>query len=143
MNYARLYMIGMRPLISMAKVCMQAICITTLAFSSAIASKDIHGTVTRVTDGDTFHLSDIEPAIRVWGLNAPEWDERGGSTATRTMHNLIYQQKLKCIVKDMDRYRRIVGQCFLPDGRDIAKAMIAAGVATEYCRYSHGFYGSC
>lgn len=72
MNYARLYMIGMRPLISMAKVCMQAICITTLAFSSAIASEDIHGTVTRVTDEDTFHLSDIEPAIRVWGLDAPE-----------------------------------------------------------------------
>ncbi|MCC6863182.1 MAG: thermonuclease family protein [Rhodobacteraceae bacterium] len=59
------------------------------------------------------------------------------------MHNLIYQQKLNCTMKDMDRYRRIVGQCFLPDSRDIAKAMIAAGVATEYCRYSHRFYGSC
>ena len=32
---------------------------------------------------------------------------------------------------------------FLPDGRDIAAEMIRAGVATEYCRYSGGFYGTC
>ena len=37
--------------------------------------------------------------------------------------------------RDIDRYGRIVGQCFLPDGRDITAAMIASGTAREFCRY--------
>ena len=103
----------------------------------------VHGAVRYVTDGDTFTLRGVERSIRVWGLDAPERDERGGSAATRTMRQLITGQNLTCRVRDIDRYGRIVGQCFLPDGRDIAAQMIAAGVATEYCYFSGGFYGTC
>jgi endonuclease YncB( thermonuclease family) len=59
------------------------------------------------------------------------------------MRNLIADETLTCITQDIDRYHRIVGQCFLSDGRDIAAEMIRSGVATEYCRYSGGFYGTC
>jgi endonuclease YncB( thermonuclease family) len=34
-------------------------------------------------------------------------------------------------VRDIDRFGRIVGQCVLPDGRDIAAVMIASGAAME------------
>jgi len=47
------------------------------------------------------------------------------------------------VIKDVDRYSRIVGQCRLEDDRDIAGEMIRLGVATEYCRYSEGHYGTC
>lgn len=107
------------------------------------SAEQFYGTVIRVTDGDTFHLNSVEPAIRVWGLDAPERDENGGSAATRAMRTLIYGQPLTCVLVDFDRYQRIVGQCFLPNGVDIAEAMISAGVATEYCRYSRGYYGTC
>ena len=120
-----------------------ATCITMILAPTSATAEEFSGTVTRVTDGDTFHLSGVDPAIRVWGLDAPERDERGGSAATRAMRSLIGGQPLTCVLVDIDRYQRLVGQCFLPNGQDIAEAMISMGVATEYCRYSGGFYGTC
>ena len=99
--------------------------------------------VSKVLDGDTFTLKGQSRRIRVWGLDAPEWDHAGGSAATATMSGLIAGQTLRCQVLDMDRHGRFVAQCFLPDGRDIAAEMIRAGAATEYCRYSRGYYGTC
>jgi endonuclease YncB( thermonuclease family) len=103
----------------------------------------ISGVVMRVTDGDTFRLSGLDVAVRVWGLDAPERKQRGGTAATSAMRDLIDEKTLTCVERDIDRYRRVVGQCFLENGQDIAAAMIAAGVAREYCRYSRGFYGTC
>jgi endonuclease YncB( thermonuclease family) len=97
----------------------------------------------RVTDGDTFRLSGLGVAVRVWGLDAPERKQRGGSAATKALRDLIDGHTLTCLDRGNDRYRRVVGQCFLENGQDIAAAMIAAGVAREYCRYSRGFYGTC
>lgn len=99
--------------------------------------------VQRITDGDTFRMYELEPAIRIWGLDAPETDEAGGIAATHALKDLIGGQTLTCVIKDVDRYSRIVGQCRLEDGRDIAAEMIRLGVATEYCRYSGGYYGTC
>jgi endonuclease YncB( thermonuclease family) len=94
-------------------------------------------------DGDTFTLSGESRRIRVWGLDAPERDQQGGSAATATLRGLISGKTLRCGVVDIDRYGRLVAQCFLPDGRDIAAEMIRSGTAKEYCRYSGGFYGTC
>ena len=101
------------------------------------------GVVTRVVDGDTFWLSSLDVRIRVWGLDAPETDQPGGSQATATLSGMIGGQQLSCRQRDIDRYGRIVGQCFLADGRDITAAMIASGTAEEYCRYSGNHYRTC
>jgi len=99
--------------------------------------------VSKILDGDTFTLSGESRRIRVWGLDAPEWNHQGGSTATSILHSLIYGKQLRCAVLDVDRYGRLVAQCLLPNGRDIAAEMIRSGAATEYCRYSGGYYGTC
>lgn len=99
--------------------------------------------VSKILDGDTFTLSGESRRIRVWGLDAPEWNHPGGAAATANLRGMISGKRLRCAVLDIDRYGRLVAQCFLPDGRDIAAEMIRSGTATEYCRYSHGFYGSC
>ncbi|WP_426034924.1 thermonuclease family protein [Cypionkella sp. TWP1-2-1b2] len=114
-----------------------------LAGPLAAETRSVSGKVSRVTDGDTFHLSGLDPAIRVWGLDAPERKQAGGSEATRAMRSLISGATLDCQVRDIDRYHRLVAQRFLPDGRDIAAEMIYMGVATEYCRYSRGYYRTC
>jgi endonuclease YncB( thermonuclease family) len=101
------------------------------------------GTVTRVVDGDTFWISTAGTSIRVWGLDAPETNQPGGARATAALSRLIAGQTLSCRQRDIDRYGRIVGQCFLPDGRDITAAMIASGTATEYCRFSGNYYRTC
>lgn len=118
-----------------------------LVLASAIAHAESPGAlearVSKVLDGDTFALSGQSRRIRVWGLDAPEWDHPGGSTATATLRGMIAGKTLRCGILDIDRYGRLVAQCFLPDGRDIAAEMIRAGVAREYCRYSGGHYGTC
>jgi micrococcal nuclease len=124
------------------------IVVTTTAFigapdAQAQQSNTMEARVSKVLDGDTFTLRGESRRIRVWGLDAPEWDQRGGSAATETLHGLISGQTLSCSVVDIDRYGRLVSQCFLPDGRDIAAEMIRSGAASEYCRYSRGFYGTC
>ena len=121
-----------------------ALCLTLATTGYVVASENrISATVARVTDGDTFRLMGVERAIRVWGLDAPERKEPAGPAATAAMRDLITNQTLTCEIKYIDRYDRFVGQCFLPDGRDIAAEMIRLGVATEYCRYSGGYYGTC
>ena len=126
-----------------------ALILASMTFSTVTqraAAEDlgtIEARVARVVDGDTFKLSGQSQSIRVWGLDAPERNKAGGSAATAALKALISGQTLNCVVVDIDRYQRLVGQCFLPDGRDITAAMIMTGTATEYCRYSKGFYGTC
>lgn len=111
--------------------------------AQAQQSSSLVARVSKVLDGDTFTLRGESRRIRVWGLDAPEWDQRGGFSATATLRSLISGKILRCNVLDIDRYGRLVGQCFLPDGRYIASVMIRSGAATEYCRYSSGYYGTC
>lgn len=120
------------------------VCCAGIASTLAVEAQErIEARVSKITDGDTFTLSGTSRRLRVWGLDAPERDEPGGAAATEALRSLIAGQTLICDVRDLDRYDRIVGQCFLPDGRDITFEMIRAGVATEYCRYSRGYYGTC
>jgi micrococcal nuclease len=56
---------------------------------------------------------------------------------------VVHVQILTCRRRDIDRYGRIVGQRFLPDGRDITAVMIASGMAREFCRYSGNHYRTC
>ena len=99
--------------------------------------------MTRVVDGDTFWISSADERVRVWDLDAPETDQPGGSQATTALAGLISGEQLTCRQRDIDRYGRIVGQCFLPDGRDVTAAMIATGTAQEFCRYSGNYYRTC
>ena len=118
--------------------------VTTAPGSSALpADIDFSGRVTRIVDGDTFWISGQDVRIRVWGLDAPETNRPGGAAATAAMTRLVSGQVLHCRQRDIDRFGRIVGQCFLPDGRDITREMIRSGTATEFCRFSRNYYGTC
>ena len=119
-------------------------CVPTEVAAPATSSRfDFAGQVTRVLDGDTFWVSGQRTRIRVWGLDAPEIGRAGGSAATAQLAGLVSGRSVQCRMRDVDRYGRIVGQCWLPDGRDIAATMIAGGTAREYCRFSGNYYGTC
>jgi endonuclease YncB( thermonuclease family) len=124
-------------------IVLAALLLVPTSGARAEAPPALDAKVSKVVDGDTFTLRGESRRIRVWGLDAPEWNHPGGGAATAGLRGLISGKRLHCDVLDIDRYGRLVAQCFLPDGRDIAAAMISSGVATEYCRYSRGFYGTC
>ena len=109
-------------------------------------------TVARVVDGDTFKAEELAAAgapsgsVRLWGIDAPERGDRpAGPDATAWLRAQVEaaDRRLYCERVELDRYSRLVARCFTPDGTDIQAAMIAAGHAVEWCRYSDGAYGEC
>jgi endonuclease YncB( thermonuclease family) len=132
-----------RPALSFLRAIAAAFLLVFGPVAQAENAPVLEARVSKVLDGDTFTLMGESRRIRVWGLDAPEWNHRGGSAATSTLRSLISGERLHCAVLDIDRYGRLVARCLLPDGRDIAAEMILSGAATEFCRYSRGYYGTC
>lgn len=95
----------------------------------------------RIVDGDTFYLDGVATRIRLWGVDAPEREEDGFDEATQTLARLVEGETLSCEHVDTDPYKRIVARCFFNDGRDLSEQMIDSGAASEFLRYTRGYYG--
>jgi endonuclease YncB( thermonuclease family) len=103
----------------------------------------VSGSVERIVDGDGLYLVGYEHQIRLWGIDAPERGDKGYAEAGAYLGSLTDGYQVQCNKRDVDRYERFVGQCFLPDRTDLGAAMIEARHSIEYCSFSRGFYGSC
>lgn len=99
-----------------------------------------------VIDGDTLSIG---PAvIRLSGIDAPERAQRCnlpngntwacGRSAARFMTDLISAGDLDCIPGSRGPYGRLISSCTV-DGRDISSAMVEAGLAWAFVRYSDEF----
>lgn len=82
----------------------------------------------------------MPPQIRLWGVDTPERDQRGYDEATATLRAIAAGAALSCEPIDRDRYGRTVARCFREDGQEVNRMMIESGTATEFMRYSEGFY---
>jgi len=95
----------------------------------------------RVIDGDTFEASGKK--IRLWGIDAPEKNEPGHWAATKLLEGLLSNNNddddLGCKLVDVDQYKRDVMHCFI-DGLDVGSMMVQMGMATDYLKYSGGYY---
>lgn len=94
-----------------------------------------------VVDGDTFHSEGIK--VRLWGINSPEIDTKAGKQAKKVLLSLVKDSTLYCYEQDVDHYGRIVAQCFLPDGRDLACVLVEHGAAHDWPLFSDGYYKEC
>lgn len=96
----------------------------------------------QVTDGDTLKLNDT--TYRLWGIDAPESkqacadDWPAGQEATKALSDLIQGRAVACEARTQDRYGRTVGLC-RADGQDIGAAMVRAGMAWAFVRYSFDY----
>jgi len=108
--------------------------------SAPLTPETYTGKVRFVVDGDTLHIEGHKPSIRLWGVDAPEKNEAGYSTATNMLKNLTHGQILNCQKIETDRYGRTVARCFLSNGKEVNAEMITSGTATEYRRFTKGFY---
>lgn len=95
-----------------------------------------------VTDGDTLKLNGT--TYRLWGIDAPETKQacadgwRGGIEATKHIRELIEGHTVTCEPRTTDRYGRTVALC-RADGVDIGAAMVSAGYAWAFVRYSRDY----
>ncbi|MCB1832424.1 MAG: thermonuclease family protein [Geminicoccaceae bacterium] len=98
------------------------------------------GTVVGTPDGDGLYLAGYSADVRLWGLDAPEWYTPEGPAASAALRRMVMGRRVECEDLGRDRYGRILGRCYLPDGRNVTRTMIATGTAVEFYRYTLGYF---
>ncbi len=112
--------------------------IPVLALDAWAENITLEGIVSHVRDGDTIELGPI--AVRLQGIAAPEGNEPGGDIATNAMRDLVLGKELRCDLTGDRSHDRVIGVCFLEDGRDIGEVMVFQGQARDCRRFSRGRY---
>lgn len=107
-----------------------------------VAQAEIAGTV-RVIDGDTIDVGATR--VRLYGIDAPERDQPCtsltgqnwgcGDWVTRAVRDRYEGATASCTKMTTDRYGRVVARC-LVNGQDMARDMVARGMAFAYRKYS-------
>ena len=90
--------------------------------------------VKRIVDGDTVYIRD-GTMVRLHGIDTPERDQPYGKQATRNLDKLICG-KVFVVEKDTDRYGRLVGSLYTPEGVNVNLEMVCNGSAWWYSRYA-------
>ena len=93
-----------------------------------------------VIDGDTIVIDKLH--IRLAGIDAPELDHPFGQQSKWAMVALCKGQTVTARIKPELSYDRLVGECFLPDGRDLAAELVKVGLALDWPKFSGGKYRS-
>lgn len=91
-----------------------------------------------IIDGDSLRIKGEE--IRLFGVDAPEFDHPYGKQAKWALHALTKGQTVQVNVVALDHYGRTVAKCFLPDGRDLSAEMVKQGLALDWAKFSGGLY---
>ena len=105
----------------------------------------------KVVDGDTIKINSKK--IRLYGIDAPEKKQKCkktyltisfmsftkdymcGEVSTEKLIKKINKQKLNCNILDVDRYKRLIGECFKRN-INLNSWMVSNGFAVAYRKYS-------
>lgn len=115
-----------------------AIALSTVLSGTAMA--DPVAGAARVVDGDGLVIEGVR--VRLWGIDAPELGTAAGAAARDALAVLVAGAVVVCDGLYLDRYGRTVAVC-RAGGVDLACAMVAAGHARDWPRYSGGAYAGC
>lgn len=111
-----------------------------------VAQADVAGPAT-VIDGDTLEVAGER--IRLHGIDAPESAQTCGrqgvtwlcgAEASAKLRELVRGAEVRCVGLERDRYDRLIAACHA-GGVDINAAMVSAGLALAYRRYSEDYVG--
>jgi endonuclease YncB( thermonuclease family) len=119
--------------------------------------RTVNGTVTKVSDGDTIHVTTPEQTklrVRLYGIDAPETPKINnrtgrvnkpgqpyGAEAWKALESKIMGKQVRLDIIDIDRYKRMVGIIYLDD-RNINLEMVSEGYAEAYVEYLKAPYRS-
>ncbi|NBV54703.1 MAG: hypothetical protein EBR79_03210 [Proteobacteria bacterium] len=116
--------------------------LTSLAFLvslSHVFAEELRGRVVEVYDGDTFVLATGEK-VRLLDVNTPEVGHRGrideplAQAARGFTVGMISGSEVRVVLgaKRMDKYKRYLGQVYLPDGQWLNGELVRTGLAHVY-----------
>ena len=110
-----------------------------------ITSFDVKSNKAKVVDGDTIHLDGQK--IRFSGIDTPEINQvckkndeiiKCGIIAKELLISMIGNNKVKCVNEGVDRYKRILAECFV-NNQSLSKYLVREGFAFAYRKYSTKF----
>ena len=110
-----------------------------------ITSFDVKSNKVKVVDGDTIHLNGQK--IRFSGIDTPEINQvcnkndeviKCGILAKELLISMIGNNKVKCVNEGVDRYKRILAECFV-NNQSLSKFLVREGFAFAYRKYSTKF----
>ena len=112
-----------------------------IVLSSPSYAKDM----VKVIDGDTIHIGKLK--YRFSGIDTPEMKQLCkkedktilcGVLARDALIQKINNQPVKCKMETIDRYKRIVAECFV-NNESLSQYLVRNGYAFAYRRYSTKF----
>ena len=112
--------------------------VTALVWSSVcLAQGQFTGEVVGVADGDTISVLRDGRAVRVrlQGVDCPENAQDFGTKAKQFTSSKVFGKTVTIMPRDIDRYGRTVATVMV-DGEDLGLALVRAGLAWHYTRYS-------
>jgi endonuclease YncB( thermonuclease family) len=112
--------------------------------------RTITGTITKVTDGDSIHLTTAEQTIlkvRLYGIDAPETDKINyrtgqinipgqpyGDESWNALQDKLIGNEVRVDIIEYDKYRRAVCMVWLDD-RNVNLEMLQEGYAEAFIEY--------
>jgi endonuclease YncB( thermonuclease family) len=121
-----------------------ALLLSMLCSSPATAQAPVLG-LGGAKDGDSLMVGDKE--VRLYGIDAPEWDQscqRGGqdwscgSAAADKLAQLVTGKNVVCSTVGTDQHGRVLGRCMV-GATDVNRVMVASGYAVAFRRYSSDY----
>jgi len=102
------------------------------------ASDEQNGHVVKVIDGDTFEMryGNEKMRVRLFGIDSPERGQPFNVKAKEFTASLIADKDVRVVIINKDRYGRFVADVYLEDGRHVNSAIVKAGYAWHFKRYS-------
>ena len=97
--------------------------------------KTKNGEAISVKDGDTLILKDKRNKlykVRLSDIDAPEIGQPFGRPAKRLLEDLVLDKIVRVNYTQVDKYGRLIGEVFLPDGKILNEEVIKAGLAWHY-----------
>jgi endonuclease YncB( thermonuclease family) len=112
--------------------------------------RTVTGTVTKVSDGDTIHVTTPEQTklrVRLYGIDAPETPKTdqhtgrvnipgqpNGEESKKALEAKIMGQQIRLDIIDIDQYKRMIGMVWIGN-RNVNLEMLQEGYAEVYYIY--------
>lgn len=105
--------------------------LTAAVSVGSLFAEEFVGKVVAITDGDTLKVlrAGTEVRVRLHGIDAPESRQPFRRRAQQFVGDLAFGKTVTIIVRDHDRYWRLVVEVILPDGRSLNHELVRSGLA--------------
>lgn len=104
-----------------------------------LVGRTVDARVIGVVDGDTLDVlvsnSKRQLRVRLDGIDTPENGEPFSRQAKNFTRVLAFDQQVRVIGKDVDRYERLVARV-VAGGMDLSLSIVSAGLACHFLKYS-------